>query len=79
MRLALGSGATLYGWPSTGGRYTLQNPSAFELDFLGVDRFVESKKASTAEDEDAFCLKGPPARQHILRVLAGLQDRRAAR
>jgi hypothetical protein len=47
----------LYGWPSTGGRHTLENSSALELDFLGVDRFVESEKAAKAEDEDAFCLK----------------------
>ncbi|KAL6249248.1 hypothetical protein RBB50_004311 [Rhinocladiella similis] len=46
--------AVIYAWPSTGGRLELQNPSAFELDVLGIeDHSTESNKSADAAEEDA--------------------------
>ena len=57
-RLELGYRATVYAWPSTGGRLELQNPSAFELDMLGIeDHFTQSNKSTDAAEEDSFVLK----------------------
>ncbi len=57
-RLHLSDAATVYAWPSTGGRLELQNPSALELDILGIeDHFNESNKSNDAVEEDAFFLR----------------------
>lgn len=57
-RLKLQDRARVYAWPSTGGRLELQNPSAFELDMLGItDHFTESNKSTDATEEDSFVLK----------------------
>lgn len=54
-RLKLHDSATIYAWPSTGGRFELQNPSAFELDYLGIeDHFAESNNSADTTEEDAF-------------------------
>lgn len=54
-RLCLHDSAVVYAWPSTGGRLELQNPSAFELDILGVrDYSTESNRSTDAAEEDAF-------------------------
>ena len=54
-RLHLQDKATVYAWPSTGGRFELQNPSVFELDILGIeDCFAESNKSTDTIEEDAF-------------------------
>lgn len=47
--------AIVYAWPSSGGRLELQSPSAFELDFLGIeDHLAERNKSADAIEEDAF-------------------------
>ena len=56
-RLSLGREPCLYGWPSTGGRLTILSPSAFELDYLNVNRFTTSERADEPATEDAFCLQ----------------------
>lgn len=58
-RLFFGSGPsnTVYGWPSYGGLHVLDDCSAVELDFLGLDRFVESSRSQDPEEEDAHCAK----------------------
>jgi hypothetical protein len=52
-------GASVRGWPSKGGLYTLYPCFTVELDFLGLDHFKEADRAqnsSTAEaDEEAHC------------------------
>jgi hypothetical protein len=54
-RLELHESATVYAWPSTGGRFELQNPSAFELDYLGIeDHSAESNNSADTTEEDAF-------------------------
>jgi hypothetical protein len=57
-RLHLHESAAVYAWPSTGGRLELTNPSAFELDILGLeDHFTESNRSTDGTEEDAFALK----------------------
>ncbi|KIW68436.1 hypothetical protein PV04_04382 [Phialophora macrospora] len=57
-RLHLSDAATVYAWPSTGGRLELPNPSALELDLLGIeDHFNESNKSIDTTEEDAFALR----------------------
>lgn len=54
-RLHFRDTAVVYAWPSTGGRFELQNPSAFELDVLGIeDHLAERNKSADAMEEDAF-------------------------
>ena len=54
-RLHLQDTAVVYAWPSTGGRFELQNPSVLELDILGIeDRFTECNKSYNTIEEDAF-------------------------
>ena len=55
----------VYAWPSNGGRLELHNPSALELDFLGIqDPFTECNKSVNPVEEDAFV--------HRLRRLGGV-------
>lgn len=57
-RLRLHDSATVYAWPSTGGRFELQNPCAFELDYLGIeDHFAQSNNSADTTEEDAFVRK----------------------
>jgi len=56
-RLNIGVGAVAHGWPSTGGRYDLGPVGAFELEYLGLDRFSECERNPNPDEEDAFCLR----------------------
>jgi hypothetical protein len=54
-RFQLFDTAVVYAWPSTGGRLELQDASALELDFLGIqDHFTEAESSPNATEEDAF-------------------------
>ena len=56
-RLRLGAhGATVYGWPSTGGML-LREPNAVELEYLGIDRFHDSERSEDPAEEDVFCTR----------------------
>lgn len=52
-------GASVRGWPSKGGLYTLYSCFTVELDFLGLDHFKEADRpqnsTSAAADEEAHC------------------------
>ena len=50
------AGATVKGFPSTGGVYRL-SCSVMELDFLGVDRFETAPRSLDPAEEDSFCAK----------------------
>jgi len=57
-RLHLHDSAAVYAWPSTGGRLELENPSAFELDILGIENhFMESNRSTDTIEEDSFALR----------------------
>jgi hypothetical protein len=57
-RFTLSDVATVYAWPSTGGRLELEDANALELDFLGIqDHFTEIERSPNATEEDAFALK----------------------
>lgn len=45
----------VYGWPSTGGVLIHGGADLVILDFLHLDRFKESRRATTAKEEDQFC------------------------
>lgn len=63
-RFAIGSCTTVYAWPSTGGRFELEDPSAFELDVLGItNHFTECSNSANFTEEDDFVQK--------LRLLGG--------
>lgn len=50
------AGATVYGWPSKGGVYTLFDCLGVELEFLGFDRLNPPKlRADSQDEEDAHC------------------------
>ncbi|KAK1541955.1 hypothetical protein CPAR01_05342 [Colletotrichum paranaense] len=57
-RTAFGVGhwTTVYGYPSTGGCYTLKCDGV-ELDFLGLRRFEHSFRSGDPEEEDAHCAR----------------------
>ena len=64
-RLHLQDTAVVYAWPSTGGRFELQNPGALELDVLRIeDPFTECNRSYNTIEEDAFV--------HRLRRLGGI-------
>lgn len=48
-------GAIVRGWPSRGGLYVAEQCFGVELDFLGLDRFHESRRSDDQAEEDAFC------------------------
>ncbi|EAQ85362.1 hypothetical protein CHGG_09376 [Chaetomium globosum CBS 148.51] len=50
------AGASVHGFPSTGGVYML-SCSVAELDFLGLDRFEIAQPSTDPDKEDAFCAK----------------------
>lgn len=54
-----GPGASVRGWPSKGGLYTLYTCLTVELDFLGLDRFKKADRpqntTSAEADEEAHC------------------------
>ncbi|KND88129.1 hypothetical protein TOPH_07235 [Tolypocladium ophioglossoides CBS 100239] len=52
-----GAGAAVLGWPSKGGIYVLRPSLAVELDFLGLDRFQDAKRANSSSDEELHCNK----------------------
>jgi hypothetical protein len=57
-RLRLYDSAIVYAWPSTGGRLELENPSALELDILGIENHLtESNRSTEATEEDSFALR----------------------
>lgn len=57
-RLAIRQTATIYAWPSTGGRLELQDPGAFELEYLGIDQpLVETNCSADLAEEDDFVRK----------------------
>lgn len=57
-RLSLDKSATVYAWPSIGGRLELRNPSAFELEVLGIeDASLEINCSADFGVEDAFAYK----------------------
>lgn len=63
-RFQIKADATVYAWPSTGGRFELQDPSAFELDVLGItDHLTELDNSANFTEEDDFVRK--------LRLLGG--------
>ncbi|KAK1671225.1 hypothetical protein BDP55DRAFT_676774 [Colletotrichum godetiae] len=47
---------TVYGYPSTGGCYTLKCDGV-ELDFLGLSRFEPTFRSGDPEEEDAHCAR----------------------
>ena len=56
IRTAFGHHTTVaQGWPSTGGIYRITDADAVVLDFLQLDRFSETPRSESAEEEDAFC------------------------
>lgn len=55
--LKIGLEAIVYGFPHGGGQLSLNHVSAFELDYLGLDRFSECDRPDDRADEDAFCLR----------------------
>ncbi|EAW11010.1 uncharacterized protein ACLA_066460 [Aspergillus clavatus NRRL 1] len=55
-----GPGIDVVGFPSIGGRYLLQDVSAVELDFLGLDRFTPTQRPPKSDPdwqakEEAHC------------------------
>ncbi|KAL2823219.1 hypothetical protein BDW59DRAFT_173696 [Aspergillus cavernicola] len=52
-----GPGVDVYGWPSKGGVYSLQDCTPVEIEFLGYDRLNVPRhlKAESEEEEDAHC------------------------
>lgn len=50
-----GPGASVRGWPSKGGFYSLGNCFVVELDFLGLDRFKPANRSQNRTDEEAHC------------------------
>lgn len=57
-RLMIHQEATVYAWPSTGGRFELKNPGTFELDFLGIEgHVIDSNSSTDYAEEDAFVTK----------------------
>ncbi|PYI10661.1 hypothetical protein BO78DRAFT_270354, partial [Aspergillus sclerotiicarbonarius CBS 121057] len=57
-----GPGATVYGYPSKGGRYELDHCFGIELDFLGLDRFNTTPHPPKSDPEwqvkeDAHCAR----------------------
>jgi hypothetical protein len=56
-RLSFHSGSGLFGYPSTGGVWILENPHPVLLQHLSIDRFaaVDSQRESDPVAEDAFC------------------------
>ncbi|OHE91502.1 hypothetical protein CORC01_13198 [Colletotrichum orchidophilum] len=57
-RTAFGFGhwTTVYGYPSTGGCYTLKCDGV-ELDFLGLSRFEPTFRSGDPDEEDAHCAR----------------------
>lgn len=49
------SGATVRGWPSSGGIYILDECDGVELDFLHLDRFTPANSSEDAALEDRHC------------------------
>lgn len=52
----MGHWTTVYGYPSTGGCYTLKCDGV-ELDFLGLSRFEHTFRSGDPEEEDAHCAR----------------------
>lgn len=50
-----GAGASVRGWPSKGGFYTLYPCFAVELDFLGLEHFQEANRTNDKAEEEAHC------------------------
>lgn len=51
------SANTVRGWPSVGGIIVAESRSSAELDYLEVDRFEVTRRASDQAEEDEFCKK----------------------
>lgn len=49
------SGATVRGWPSTGGIYILESCDGVELEYLQLDRFSTSLRSKDSAEQDAHC------------------------
>ena len=76
------SGVDVFGWPGTGGSLIKKGADAVKLDFLGLDRFKESKRSWNAKEKDEFCkrlarvgAKRWSSEQAYIEVVLDMQER----